>query len=452
MGADDPAGDGQTEPRAGPTAGLVGPVEPVEDALLGAGRHTHAVVGHRELDDRATLGDRDPDVAAVGGELHRVVDEDPQQLGEQVLVAGDRPGRRTGKTDHPPRVQRGRLPAHRLGQGADVDRFPAQLDPAAVGPGQREQVLDEPAHPHRLAGDVAQRLVPVGRTGVGVLQQELGVVADRRQRGAQLVRGVRGEPLLGGQRAGDPAVGLLQPVHHRVEARREPADGVLGRGLCRREASAEVGRPAHLVGHGGHLTQRAQGPAGGHPHRDRRGHQGDQPGDGEQRDQPGPVLGDPAAGLGGHGVPGQRQVRTRPGPHLHPYRLAGGAVHDRHGGRGPAGALRGREHLGRARRRGRWPAARVPSSARSTTNASTLERGSTGASGVAGARSSPRRRGHLRDQGVDPLAQLVVAAGVEPERDEREQGAGQAADHERDDADADQGDAGPDRHHGARST
>jgi hypothetical protein len=58
-------------------------------------------------------------------------------------------------------VQGGGLAADRLGQYGEVDRHPVQAH-AAVGPGQGQQVLDEPAHAYRLAGDVAQRSVAIG--------------------------------------------------------------------------------------------------------------------------------------------------------------------------------------------------------------------------------------------------------------------------------------------------
>jgi len=54
-----------------------------------------------------------------------------------------------------------------------------------------------------------------------------------------------------------------------------------------------------------------------------------------------------------------------------------------------------------------------------------------------------------RDAGhefVGPGRQQLVAVGVETARDQPEQGAGQAADHQRHDADADEGDPGADRH------
>ena len=76
-----------------------------------------------------------------------------------------------------------------------------------VQAGQQQQVLDQHGHPAGLALDPAHRLVELraGRRAAAPVQ--LGEAADRGQRGAQLVRGVRDElpqPLLGRGTRGRP--------------------------------------------------------------------------------------------------------------------------------------------------------------------------------------------------------------------------------------------------------
>jgi hypothetical protein len=68
------------------------------------------------------------------------------------------------------------------GEGGQVDVLSRQRG-ALVETGQLQQLFDQPPHPLRLRRDPAHRLVGVDRA----LLVQLGVAADGRQRGAQLV-------------------------------------------------------------------------------------------------------------------------------------------------------------------------------------------------------------------------------------------------------------------------
>ena len=118
-----------------------------------------------------------------------------------------------------------------------------------VEPREREQVLDEHAHPRGLVLDAAHRALLLGTLGHGAHAEQLRVAADRRQRRAQLVRGVgdeRAQPVLARLAAGE---GVLEPVEHAVERRPEPAD--LRAGIGRLDPVGEVAArdPAGGVAH-----------------------------------------------------------------------------------------------------------------------------------------------------------------------------------------------------------
>ncbi len=73
-------------------------------------------------------------------------------------------------------------------QARQVDGL-ADQGPAGVEPGEQQQVLHQVGHPRGLALDLVQR----GGPGLGLAPGELGVAGDGRQRGPQLVAGVRDE-------------------------------------------------------------------------------------------------------------------------------------------------------------------------------------------------------------------------------------------------------------------
>ena len=94
-----------------------------------------------------------------------------------------------------------------------------QLQLPGVGPRHHEQVVGEPAEPHRLlqrGGDRRAQLL--GRALAP--ERDLELAAQDRQRRAQLVAGVRGERPLGLQRP-------LEPRQHLVQRVAEPVDLVV---------------------------------------------------------------------------------------------------------------------------------------------------------------------------------------------------------------------------------
>jgi hypothetical protein len=150
---------------------------------------------------------------------------------------------------------------HRVrAQDGEVDVLEVQR-PLLVEPGEREQVLDEQAHPRGLVLDAAQQPRDVAGVGDRALPVQLGEAADRGQGGAQLVARVRDEAaqaLVGGVACGE---GVLHARHHPVEGAGEPAQ--LGGGVS-------LGHPAvELSGGdgGGRLLHLDRGPARLGPHR-----------------------------------------------------------------------------------------------------------------------------------------------------------------------------------------
>ena len=108
-------------------------------------------------------------------------------------------------------------------QPGQIDRFAVQR-PSRVQARQQQHVLDQLGHPFGLGLDAAHRVGDVVGQFVALALRELGVAADRGQRGAQLVAGVGDElahPGLAGvprrQRTGDA-------VEHPVQRGAELAD------------------------------------------------------------------------------------------------------------------------------------------------------------------------------------------------------------------------------------
>jgi hypothetical protein len=66
--------------------------------------------------------------------------------------------------------------------------------PSLVQPGEENQLLDEVAHPARFLLDPLHCVCEVVGPRRRAAPEQLGVPADDRDRGAQLVRGVRDEP------------------------------------------------------------------------------------------------------------------------------------------------------------------------------------------------------------------------------------------------------------------
>ena len=125
---------------------------------------------------------------------------------------------------------------HRAGVRHGVGRQPGEVDQLElvlgwpVQAGERQQVLDQHPHARGLFLDPAHRVLGRGGLGGGAHPKQLGVAADRRQRGAQLVRGVGQEAAQAGLAGLALLEGLLETIEHRVQSQAEAADlgGLVG--------------------------------------------------------------------------------------------------------------------------------------------------------------------------------------------------------------------------------
>lgn len=126
-----------------------------------------------------------------------------------------------------------------------VDPFADRGGRLAVGPGEEQEGVDDPPQVAGLGLDGFQHAaVLLGRPVPP--EGDLDLADDHRQRRAELVRGVAGEPLL-------PLVRLPQPIQQAVERMTEVGQFVGGR--RHGQAGVRVGRP-HRPGRPGHPPQR----------------------------------------------------------------------------------------------------------------------------------------------------------------------------------------------------
>ena len=146
----------------------------------------------------------------------QVVDD----LTQPVAVADHRRGLEL-RRDRPIRLHELRRLDGLGDDAADVDRLLLER-PALVEPRQQQQVVDEQAHPLRLARDPRHRPRQVlGMLG-SAAREELGVGAHRRERRAKLVRCIGDEaPQLSLRRLAR-AKGRLDLAEHRVQRATEP--------------------------------------------------------------------------------------------------------------------------------------------------------------------------------------------------------------------------------------
>ena len=208
-GRDDRQAEADAAARA--RAGLVGTVEALERPrrlLLG-----QPGAGVRDGQNSAVLrrprAARQPASrpACARDVREQVVDELP----EPVAVAGDDGGLRLER-DRPAGID-GERGVDGLGDDrVELDRLPLER-PALVEPGEQEQVVDEQAHPLRLAADAAHRAGEVVRPPVGAAEEQLGVRAHGGERRAQLVRRV-------GDEAPEPLLGRRLGVEGTLDLRR----------------------------------------------------------------------------------------------------------------------------------------------------------------------------------------------------------------------------------------
>ena len=136
---------------------------------------------------------------------------------------------------------------------ASPERSSSACGASAISSSRASVSRSSTSTPIRAASSSMRRIAFSVSSGSprGAHPEQLGVAADRRQRRAQLVRGVgdeRAQPVLGRLAAGER---LLEPVEHPVERDPEPAD--LGAAVGRLDAVGEVaardppGGVAHAV-------------------------------------------------------------------------------------------------------------------------------------------------------------------------------------------------------------
>ena len=228
-------------------AGIVEPREPAEDALGIPGGDAGPVVGHREHRRLRLPAHRHGDLAACVP--HGVVEQVDEQPAQRVGVAGHHARRhhalrRDAGRVHPHRdPRRGVARRDRLTQRAKVGGPPR---PGGAGhlllePGEQQQVLGEPRQAERVRVHVARGLRPV--LAVRMVERDLELGADRRDRAAQLVSGIRHQvplALLRGGEAGEHVVERDREAAHLVAGRRngevvrQPGRGHLGRAAAKR--------------------------------------------------------------------------------------------------------------------------------------------------------------------------------------------------------------------------
>jgi hypothetical protein len=139
--------------------------------------------------------------------------------------------------------------------------------------GQLDHVGHQVGHLLELVGEVGDHALALGGLQPVPAAERLDVRPERRQRGAQLVRGIGDQAALRRLRA-------LQRGHHLVEARSQAAQLVVAADL---DAPRQVVRAGHLLGRVRDLARRRQG--GARHHRPKRRRHGDAAGADQEQDQ-----------------------------------------------------------------------------------------------------------------------------------------------------------------------
>ena len=173
----------------------VGLVEALEDPRPVGLRDADPVVGRRtRRRRRPRRADRDPDLAAVGAELHRVVDEVDEHLAEPLLVAADRAaGRARRRTTSVTPVALGEQPQpvrRGLARAARGRRRPraASWEPPSIRARSSSSLTIWTRWPVSTSILAIRSRIRAGTSAaLRVPGERLGKQADRGQRRAQLV-------------------------------------------------------------------------------------------------------------------------------------------------------------------------------------------------------------------------------------------------------------------------
>ena len=242
---DDVLGDGQPQTVAAPLGvGGVGAVEPLEDVfqiLLGNFRPR---IGHRQAAPAAGAGKGDGDVPRRFRVLPGIVQENVRRLPQVLLAAPEGDARLDIRCQGQACLEEHRLEGENriADQLAEIHLGEDQISLAAVGPGQVQHLFNELAHLPGHGEDVDGELAAAFLVEIRAVQK-LCVGHDDRQRGFQLVRGVRHKLPL-----------LLPRLFHRLyrPPGQQPADEEKhGEAQCPDEKTGldEVGEGCLFAGH-----------------------------------------------------------------------------------------------------------------------------------------------------------------------------------------------------------
>jgi hypothetical protein len=261
MGERDRSDDRQPEAGAavGADAVLLEPAERLEDRLQLVRRDHRPGVGHQQLGPAVVGPGGNPQLTAIVVVPDRVLHQVLYEPFDQDRVAGGRGGAGVAVDGD------GAVGGLRCGLVQYVPYDVGQVERCGAGDhvlaaGQGEQAVDEPLVP---AVDDQQRFAEAAYVlgGVRAAYRDVHERPVDRQRGAQLVRGVRDEAALAVERPG-------QPFQHRVEGVGQLLDVVAGPRV--RDPFGEVvavRHPARGVGDRVDGTQRAVGQQPAQPER-----------------------------------------------------------------------------------------------------------------------------------------------------------------------------------------
>jgi len=300
-GADRP-GDRQPEADAAVTPAL-DPPERLEQRGHGVGGYPGPAVGDPQDDARPARARRDPDPAARLVVPDRVVDQVPDHALDELLITG-RLGRRELCLHLEPQPgDAGRGEVERvLGHRRKVQQLVAGH--TLIADREDQERLDHVLGPVDGTTDACRHVLQLLRGPGRLGQRDVDGGPHDGQRGAELVRGVRDEPALRGERE-------VQPFQHLIEGIRQFLELVPGAGQGQPFPQVLVRGPAGGLGDRPH---RPQHPAGDEPaqaaRNDRHRPQADQ---GEEQQAVQGPLAHAGRGGPGPGAKGPFALRHRAG-------------------------------------------------------------------------------------------------------------------------------------------
>lgn len=196
------------------------PVEAVEDARPLGRRDAGPLVANEEHGAPCVRLGAYADGAAARGVAHRVVGEVAHQDAEEALVAshGHRTVRLEGERDAAPVGGARELAEDAPRDLGEVAAREAPLPVSGVEARQGEELLAEPRGAVAAGDHLVERVPPLGVSGA--LARDLRLGADRGERRAELVRGVRREGALPLEEIVDPREQRIQALDERTHLAR----------------------------------------------------------------------------------------------------------------------------------------------------------------------------------------------------------------------------------------